>query len=99
MSATGATPRKPGPRPCFQLTIGAAFEAEIGAEIGAEPKPRPERRRGRGREPDGFGARPVAAALVLIMLAGCLPPTSGPERAKYERHKANREAYMYQGGP
>jgi len=33
----------------------------------------------------------------LVLLAACLPPDSGPEKATYEQHKANREAYKYQG--
>ncbi|SDE20411.1 hypothetical protein [Ruegeria marina] len=49
-------------------------------------------------------ARPAhfaAPLLVLALLAGCLPTDEGipagasPDR--YERAKANRESYMYQG--
>lgn len=42
---------------------------------------------------------------LLALLTGCEPgegafgvPTSGAEREKYERHKANRQSYMFQGG-
>ncbi|MFC3615424.1 hypothetical protein ACFORG_16835 [Lutimaribacter marinistellae] len=36
---------------------------------------------------------------VTLAIAGCVPTTGDVSRADYERHKANRDAYMYQGGP
>ncbi|MCB1363110.1 MAG: hypothetical protein KDK02_03260 [Rhodobacteraceae bacterium] len=45
--------------------------------------------------------RLIAACTALAVLAGCEPrqggAPAGVDRAEYERHKANREAYMYQG--
>ncbi len=42
--------------------------------------------------------------MLAVAIAACEPtspvfgvPTSGAEREKYERHKANRQSYMFQG--
>lgn len=36
---------------------------------------------------------------VLALCAGCLPTGPTTTSGDYERHKSNRDAYMYQGGP
>ncbi|MFV0512802.1 MAG: hypothetical protein ACK5MY_04065 [Jhaorihella sp.] len=45
--------------------------------------------------------RLIAGCAALALLAACEPGLSGARsgaaQAEYERHKANREAYMYQG--
>lgn len=48
--------------------------------------------------------RCIALCVALAGLAGCEPVGGGAgagrsaaEQAEYERHKANRDAYMYQG--
>lgn len=54
--------------------------------------------------PAGNRMRWLAAFGVVAMIAACEPsgaalgvPTTGAEREKYERHKANRQSYMFQG--
>ncbi len=52
-------------------------------------------------------SRLITVCLSLLILAGCEPVPSGvgsppagvsqADQAKYERHKSNRESYMYQG--
>lgn len=45
--------------------------------------------------------RVIAACVALAVLVGCEPGAggapSGADKANYERHKANRDSYMYQG--
>lgn len=47
-------------------------------------------------------ARRIGYIVVLCVVAACDPTASGTgpggsSQADYERHKANREAYLYQG--
>jgi len=44
----------------------------------------------------------IAATMLLAVLAACDPTAigtapAGASQEKYERHKANRESYLYQG--
>lgn len=42
--------------------------------------------------------RLLSGLIVPAVLSACLPADSGgADTQKYERHKANRDAYLYQG--
>jgi hypothetical protein len=48
------------------------------------------------KESTMFCFRLISGLIALAVLAGCEPVTPA-NQADYERHKANREAYLYQG--
>ncbi len=37
--------------------------------------------------------------VLMMALSACVPNEGSLSHQEYERHKSNREAYMYQGGP
>ncbi|MBE1285855.1 MAG: hypothetical protein GJ676_21255 [Rhodobacteraceae bacterium] len=43
--------------------------------------------------------RILAVALLGLSISACVPEPGTPEYEDYLRHKANREAVRYQGGP